>query len=83
MLVESLDIEREEKIYLSCDATVVADDDNDDLPYNVTGVAVDDDVDDIVTYLVVTNNPKGDLTVHSVDEAYDVVLWSSSIGFTV
>ena len=42
MLVESLDIEREEKIYLPCDATVVADDDNDaidDLPYNVTGVA--------------------------------------------
>ena len=65
-----------------CDATVVADDDNDDidvLPYNATGVAVDDDVDDIVTYLVVTNNPKGDLTIHSVDEVYDVVLWSRDV----
>ena len=47
-----------------------------DLPYNEIGVtgAADDDDDDIVTYLVVTNNPKGDLTVHDVDKVYYIIL---------
>ena len=46
MLVQILHIERGEKI--------------EDLPYNEIGIsgAADDD-DDIVTYQVVTNNPKG------------------------
>ena len=67
-LVEILDIERAEKIV--------------DLPYNETEVtgAVDDD-DDIVTYLIVTNNTMGDLTVNNIDEVYDVILWSNSVGY--
>ena len=66
-LMEILDIQRVDKTdILPCDETGAAadddDDDIDDLPGNetgVTGVAVDDD--DIVTYLVVTSNSKGDL----------------------
>ena len=52
------------------------------LPCDVIGAAVDDDnVDDIVTYLIVTNNTKGDLTVNDVDEVYDVILWNNSMGY--
>ena len=50
-----------------------------DLPSNETGAANDDD--DIVTYLVVTNNPKGELTVYDVDKVYDVIIWNNPVGY--
>ena len=50
---------------------------SDDLPCDeteVTGVADDDDDDDLVTYLIVTNNPKGDLTVYNFDKVHGLSL---------
>ena len=64
--------------------------DKTDLPSDETDVAADDDIghlpcdvtdavdDNIVTYLIVTDNPKGDLTMHDVDEVYNVCLLYTS-----
>lgn len=40
---------------------------------NLTGVATIDDGENLVTYLILTNDPKHDWTTHDVDKVY---VWS-------
>ena len=48
------------------------------LPYSETEVVGDDDENnDFVTYLIVTNHTEGDRTIPNVDKFYDIVMWSN------
>ena len=81
-LVERLKIERiVNNEDLPCDGIIaVVNDDNavynKHLPGDKIGVLVaDDDYDDeIITYLVMTKNTKGDLTIPDVDKFYDRII---------
>ena len=48
------------------------------LPYEETGVVVDDEV---ITYLVMTKNTKGELTIPNVDRFYDDTIWSNPVDY--
>ena len=85
-LVERLDIERIDDIeYLPCDViSTAANDDNVDneyLPCDENGVVADDNNDEIITYLIVTNNMKGDMTIPNVDKFYDIIMWNNPVHY--
>ena len=39
----------------------------------------DDNVDEFITYLVVTDNTKGDMTIRDGDTLYDIILWNNPV----
>ena len=88
-LVERLEIDRiVNNEYLPGDviSTVANDDyidDNKHLPGDKIGVIVadDDNNGEIITYLVMTNNTKGDLTIPKVDLIYEIIMWNNPVNY--
>ena len=48
---------------------------NERLPDNETGLVDDENNGEIITYLVMTKNTKGELTIHNVDKFYEIIMW--------
>ena len=42
---------------------------------------VDDNVDELLTYLIMTDNTKGDRTIPDRDKLYDMVIWNDHINY--
>ena len=91
-LIEKINNERVDYIKgLPCEviSTAVVDknDDNKDnkhLPYGLTGVVVDNydgDNNDFITYLVGTDDTKGDRTILNRDKLYEIMIWSDHIDY--
>ena len=51
------------------------------LPYDIIGTAVDDDNDDFITYLVVTDDTKGDMTILNRDQLYEIMICNNHINY--
>ena len=56
---------------------------NKHLPVDRIGVLVADDdyVEEMITYLIVTNHTKGDWTINDVDRFYDLIICNNSINY--
>ena len=83
-LVERLDIERvNDIVYLPCKIFSSSNDDKVDhvdyLPGDVTGIAADDNNDEIIIDLIVRNHTQGDLTILDGDKLYDVIIWNNPV----
>ena len=54
------------------------------LPWVEADIAVvgdDDGNNDLITYLIVTNNTKGDRTITDRDKLYDKLIWNNPINY--
>ena len=87
-LVKRLNIERVDYMKdLPCGVINVANDDNTvdnkHLPRDRIRVLVaDDDYDDeLITYLIVTKNTKGDWTINDGDKFYDLIIGSNPVNY--
>ena len=65
------------------DVTSAVNDDNVDIEHlpgdKTSAVAGDENNDEVITYLIVTNNTKGDLTIPKVDLIYEIIMWNLSL----
>ena len=64
---------------------IIVDGDNNDnnyLPWEVMGVVVDnhdDDSNDLITYMIMTDNTEVDRTIPDCDMVYDKLIWNTLI----
>ena len=56
-------------------------DDIEYLPCDETGIAADDNNDEIIIYLIVTNHTKGDLSILDGDKLHDVIIWNNPVDY--